>query len=383
MCIEYFKIPSSKPFITGKELEYINEAISLNHISGDGIFTQKCSEFLEKNTKCMRALLTHSGTAALEMCAILLDIQQGDEIIMPSYTFVTTANAFVTRGGVPVFVDIREDTLNIDESLIEQAITPRTKAVVVVHYAGVACEMDAILDIAARHGLAVVEDAAQGIHASYKGRALGSLGTLGALSFHETKNITSGEGGAILINDRRYIKRAEIIREKGTNRKAFLNGEVDKYTWVDVGSSFLPGELAAAFLWAQMEQAANIQQKRLALWKMYHEALFPYEQAGLLRRPIIPAGCEHNAHLYYILLPTRNERDRVLSELKKCGIMALFHYIPLHSSPAGKKFARSASAMSVTEDCAGRLIRLPLFCDLGEESIRFIVRQLGTIMHFR
>lgn len=291
-------IPFNWPYMTGKELYYIAQSHSNGRLAGDGPFTKRCHTWIENYTGCHKALLTHSCTAALEMAAILLKIKPGDEIVMPSYTFVSTANAFVLQGGVPVFVDIREDTLNIDERLIEAAITPRTRAIVPVHYAGVSCEMDTIMEIAQRHKLAVVEDAAQGMMASYKGRALGSIGDLGAYSFHETKNVISGEGGALLVNDAQMSCRAEIIREKGTDRSQFFRGEVDKYTWQEIGSSFLPGELIAAFLWAQLEEADKITQQRLDSWTIYHESLEQIEAKGLLRRPIIPEGCEHNAHMY-------------------------------------------------------------------------------------
>ena len=294
----------NKPYLTGKEVEYIAEAQAMGQLAGDGEFTQRCNAWLEENTGCHKSLLTHSCTAALEMAALLAEIQPGDEIIMPSYTFVSTANAFVLRGGVPVFVDIRPDTLNIDENLIEDAITQKTKAIVPVHYAGVACEMDAILNIARRHELLVIEDAAQGTLSNYNGRSLGSMGDLGTLSFHETKNIISGEGGALLINNPALVERAEIIREKGTNRSQFFRGQVDKYTWLDIGSSYLPGEIIAAFLWAQLEQAESITSRRMDLWKAYHEAFKPLEQAGMLHRPIISNGCQHNAHMYYLILKT-------------------------------------------------------------------------------
>jgi len=302
------RIQFNRPFMTGKELYYIAEAKFGNMLAGDGPFTKRCHEWLERKSGGDKALLTHSCTAALEMAALLLDIKPGDEVIMPSYTFVSTANAFVLRGGVPVFVDIREDTLNLDERLIEAAITPRTRAIVPVHYAGVACEMDAIMTLANRHGLKVVEDAAQGVMASYKGRMLGSIGDLGAYSFHETKNVISGEGGALLVNDPALATRAEIIREKGTDRSRFFRGEVDKYTWQEVGSSFLPGELIAAFLWAQLEEAQSVTNERLAIWGRYHELLAPFEQKGLLRRPIVPADCQHNAHMYYVLLAPEIDR---------------------------------------------------------------------------
>lgn len=359
------KIPFNRPYMTGRELYYIAEAKFGNMLAGDGAFTRRCHQWLEQNTGCSKALLTHSCTAALEMAALLLDVQPGDEIIMPSYTFVSTANAFVLRGGVPVFVDIREDTLNLNERLIEAAITPRTKAIVPVHYAGVACEMTTILDIARRHGLKVVEDAAQGVMAYYKGRSLGSIGDLGAYSFHETKNVISGEGGALLVNDDELVLRAEIIREKGTDRSRFFRGEVDKYTWQEVGSSFLPGELTAAFLWAQFEDALSITEKRLANWNYYHNALASLEAQGLLRRPIIPADCQHNAHMYYVLLAPNIDRQAVLAALKLNNIYSVFHYVPLHSSPAGKRYGRIHGSMEVTDMQSERLVRLPLWVGLS------------------
>jgi dTDP-4-amino-4,6-dideoxygalactose transaminase len=310
------------------------------------------------------------------MAALLLDIQPGDEIIMPSYTFVSTANAFVLRSGVPVFVDIREDTLNLDERLIEAAITPRTRAIVPVHYAGVACEMDAITAIAQRHGLKVVEDAAQGVMASYRGRALGSIGDLGAYSFHETKNVISGEGGALLVNDPDLALRAEIIREKGTDRSRFFRGEVDKYTWQEVGSSFLPGELIAAFLWAQLEEADRITKQRLAIWQRYHELLEPLEAKGILRRPVVPDDCKHNAHMYYVLLAPGIDRQKVLEAFKRNEILAVFHYVPLHSSPAGKRYGRSHSNLEVTNELSERLVRLPLWVGLSEEQQDRVVQVL-------
>jgi dTDP-4-amino-4,6-dideoxygalactose transaminase len=300
------------------------------------------------------------------MAALLLDIQPGDEVIMPSYTFVSTANAFVLRGGVPVFVDIREDTLNLDERLIESAITPRTKAIVPVHYAGVACEMESIMDIARRFDLKVVEDAAQGVMASYKGRALGSIGDLGAFSFHETKNVISGEGGALLVNEPSLALRAEIIREKGTDRSRFFRGEVDKYTWQEIGSSFLPGEMVAAFLWAQLEEAEAITAKRIQAWNYYHEALQLLSANGTLRRPVIPTGCQHNAHMYYVLLSQEIDRQAVLSELKLNGVSAVFHYVPLHSSPAGLRYGRVHETLTVTNVLSERLIRLPLWVGITE-----------------
>jgi len=372
-------IPFNQPFMTGKELEYIAQAHANGHLSGDGPFTQRCHARLEQMIGCLKALLTHSCTAALEMAAILAGIEPGDEVIMPSYTFVSTANAFVLRGGVPVFVDIRRDTLNIDETKIEAAITPRTKAIVVVHYAGVACEMDAIMEIGTRRGLLVIEDAAQGVMSEYKGKPLGSLGQLAALSFHETKNVISGEGGALLINDRQYVERAEIIWEKGTNRKKFFRGQVDKYTWVDIGSSFLPSEVVAAFLWAQMQEADTITAARLAAWDEYDRLLRPRQSSLRIRLPVIPDGCKHNAHMYYVLVSDFNLRTRVLSELNQAGVNAVFHYVPLHSSPAGLRHGRSHGPLPITSDLSLRLVRLPLWVGINKH-IGSIVDQFGAIL---
>jgi len=359
-------IPFNRPYATGKELIYAAEAQRNCHLSGDGPFTKRCQAWIEHQTGCAKALLTHSCTAALEMAALLLKVERGDEVIMPSYTFVSTANAFVLRGARPIFVDIREDTLNLDETLIESAVTPRTRAVVPVHYAGVACEMDAIIAIAKRHGLKVVEDAAQGIMTLYKGRALGSLGELGAYSFHESKNIISGEGGGLLVNDPDLALRAEIIREKGTDRGRFFRGEVDKYTWQELGSSFLPSELIAAFLWAQLEDAERITAQRLAIWQRYHAMFASLEAAGLLRRPIVPEGCEHNGHMYYILLAPGIDRQTVLDAFKRNTIGAVFHYIPLHSSPAGLRYGRSHGDLAITNSASQRLIRLPMWVGLTQ-----------------
>jgi len=363
--------------MTGRELWYIAQAHAVGHLSGDGGFTKKCHAWLEAQTGAYKALLTHSCTAALEMAAILAGIQPGDEVIMPSYTFVSTANAFVARGGVPVFVDIRSDTLNIDETLIEAAITPRTKAIVPVHYAGVACEMDVIMDIARRHGLLVIEDAAQGIMAAYKDKPLGSIGHLGTYSFHETKNIIAGEGGALLVNDEQFAERAEIVREKGTNRSQFFSGQVDKYTWVDVGSSYLIGEVVAAFLWAQMEEAAAITERRLAVWRLYHEALRAFENMGVLRRPRIPEYCQPNAHMYYILLESLETRSRLITYLKARGVNTVFHYVPLHSSPAGRMYGRVGSPMVNTESVSDRLLRLPLWVGMGQAEIDAVIGGLN------
>ena len=377
------RIPFNKPYMTGKELYYIAAAKFGNMLAGDGPFTKRCHRWIEERTGCTKALLTHSCTAALEMAALLLDIQPGDEIIMPSYTFVSTANAFVLRGGVPVFVDIREDTLNLDERLIDAAITHRTKAIVPVHYAGVACEMDTIMEIAQRNNLLVIEDAAQGVMSSYKGKSLGAIGHMGTYSFHETKNVISGEGGALLINDDRFAVRAEIIREKGTNRSAFFRGQVDKYTWVDIGSSYLPGEITAAFLWAQLEEAVSITQKRQELWQRYNDALAPLETAGKLRRPIVPESCTHNAHMYYILLPPAIDRQAVLDELKRNDIGAVFHYVPLHSSPAGQRYGRTTGTLTVTDSISERLVRLPLWIGLSEGQQSKVVEVLGGALQDR
>jgi len=374
------KIQFNRPYMTGKELYYIAEAKFGNMLAGDGPFTKRCHQWIERRSGSEKALLTHSCTAALEMAALLLDIQPGDEVILPSYTFVSTANAFVLRGAVPVFVDIRPDTMNIDETLIEEAITPRTRAIVPVHYAGVACEMDTIMEIARRHGIAVVEDAAQGVIATYKGRSLGSIGDLGAYSFHETKNVISGEGGALLVNRPDLSLRAEIIREKGTDRSRFFRGEVDKYTWQEVGSSFLPGELIAAFLWAQLEEADAITQRRIATWQRYNALLEPLEQQGLLRRPVIPAECEHNAHMYYVLLAPGVDRQAVLDALKRRNIWAVFHYVPLHSSPAGKRLGRASGSLQVTDDLSARLIRLPLWIGLTESDLMAVTCALGDAL---
>lgn len=373
------KVTFNRPYMTGSELANIARAHENGILAGDGPFTHACAEWLERNTGTRRALLTHSCTGALDMAAILSGIEPGDEVIMPSYTFVSTANAFVLRGAVPVFVDIRPDTLNLDESLVEAAITPRTRAIVPVHYAGVGCEMDALLDIAKRRRLLVIEDAAQGMMSRYKGRALGTIGDLGTLSFHETKNVISGEGGALLVNDPRFIERAEIVREKGTDRSRFFRGEVDKYTWVDIGSSYLPGEIVAAFLLAQLENAESITSRRLDLWNAYHARLAGAEKAGRLRRPIIPADCRYNGHMYYVLLQDLATRNRLIQALARLDIMAVFHYVPLHSSPAGRKFGRTASRMSVTDDVAVRLLRLPLWLGLEQQVIEQVAATIEAI----
>ncbi|MBQ4107440.1 MAG: dTDP-4-amino-4,6-dideoxygalactose transaminase [Lentisphaeria bacterium] len=357
-------IPFNKPCIAGQELWNIAQAVQREHLSGDGWFTRQCCEWMEQQFHARKVLLTHSCTAALEMAAILCDIRPGDEFIVPSYTFVSTANAFVLRGGVPVFVDIRPDTLNLDETLLERAITPRTKVIVPVHYAGIACDMTAIMEIARRHHLPVVEDAAQGVGSSWRGQYLGTIGHLGCYSFHETKNFISGEGGALVINDERFLERAEIIREKGTDRSRFFRGMVDKYTWVDIGSSYLPGELTAAFLHAQLMESGKITERRLAIWQHYHENLAPLEQQGLIRRPVVPPGCCHGGHMYYLLTRTPAERAGLIAWLAERQIEAVFHYVPLHQSPMGRQLAPHTPPLPVTEDLHARLLRLPCFCEL-------------------
>lgn len=373
-------IPFNKPYMTGKELWYIAQAHAKGHLAGDGEFTKKCQEWIQLNADVQKALLTHSCTAALEMAAILSGIKPGDEVIMPSYTFVSTANAFVLRGAIPVFIDIRKDTLNIDEGLIEQAITPKTKAIVLVHYAGVSCNMDAIMYIAKKHDLIVIEDAAQGVGASYKGKALGSFGDLGTYSFHETKNIISGEGGALLVNNKSLIERAEIIREKGTDRNKFFRGEVDKYTWQDIGSSFLPSELVAAFLWAQMEEVEGITKRRIGSWSYYNDLLIDVAVQGKIRLPIIPAECKHNAHMYYVLINSEFNRNKILGKLRKDKVGCIFHYVPLHSSPAGQKYCRVCGKMDNTEDIAARLIRLPLWVDITPKMQEDVVKKMISVI---
>ncbi len=360
-------IPFNKPFIIGRELALIADAVAQGHLSGDGPYTKLCHGWFEEHLDCRKALLTHSCTAALEMAAILCDIQPGDEVILPSYTFVSTANAFVLRGAVPVFVDIRQDTLNLDEKLIEAAITPRTRVIVPVHYAGVPCEMDVIMETAQRHKLLVVEDAAQALLSTYKGKALGTIGHFGCLSFHETKNIISGEGGALLVNDARFIGRAEIVREKGTNRSQFFRGEVDKYTWVDIGSSYLPSELVSAFLYAQLERADEITARRCRICSAYAEQLAPLEQAGKLRLPHFDA--HSNGHMLYILLDSLATRTFLIAHLKAHGIHPVFHYVPLHSSPAGREYGRVSGSMRVTDDMSERLLRLPLHYEMDDADV--------------
>ena len=362
-------IPFNRPHPTGKELTYIAEAIRGGALSGDGPFTKKCHAWLREKTGAKGALLTHSCTAALEMGALLAELGPGDEAILPSFTFVSTANAIVLRGATPVFVDVRPDTLNLDETLLEAAVTPKTKAIFPVHYAGVGAEMDVVMDVARRHSLFVVEDAAQGVDALYKGRPLGTIGDVGCLSFHETKNVISGEGGALLIRDEARMLRSEILREKGTNRASFFRGQVDKYSWVDVGSSYLPSEIVAAFLLAQLESTAEIQGERVAVWQRYWDAFAAAEAEGVLRRPIIPAHCKHNAHMFYVLAPSLAARTAAIAALKEKGFQAVFHYVPLHSAPAGKRYGRTAGPMTVTDDISDRLVRLPLWVGLPPAAV--------------
>lgn len=363
----------NKPPFTGNEQQYVLKAMRSGKMSGDGFYSQKCQAWFEQHLECPKALLTPSCTAALEMAAMLIDIAPGDEVVMPSYTFVSTANAFVLRGAKIVFVDVRPDTNNIDEQKIEAAITSKTKAIVVVHYAGVACEMDTIMDIAQKHKIAVIEDAAQGMMSSYKGRSLGTIGHLGTFSFHETKNYTSGgEGGLLLINDKRLCLKGEVMREKGTNRSQFFRGQVDKYTWVDVGSSFLPGELQAAFLWGQLEKVNEINKNRLASWKFYHKNLKDLEENGHLTLPTIPDYCQHNAHMFYVKLSCLEERQSFIEFLNSKNVMSVFHYIPLHSSPAGLKFAEFHGTDSHTTIESEKLVRLPLYYGITKEDLSYV-----------
>ncbi len=362
-------IPFNTPYFTGKEYEYLLQAIDHRDLSGDGPYTIRCQEWLEKNTLSPSVLLTHSCTSALEMAAELINISPGDEIIMPSFTFVSTANAFVAKGGIPVFVDIRADTLNIDENLIAAAITGKTKAIVVVHYAGVACNMEEIKKISYAFGIPIIEDAAQGVMSTCNNSALGSIGDLGCISFHQTKNISSGEGGALLINNPKLIERAEIIREKGTNRKKFLDGVINKYTWVDRGSSYLPSELVSAFLLAQLENAKEITALRMTAWNYYHASLKRLEDSLRLKRPFIPGYANHNAHIYYLLLKDENDRGKFIAHMKDQGINCLFHYIPLHNSPAGIKFGKCSGELPITEKLSSALVRLPLWPGVDAQAV--------------
>ncbi len=365
-------IPFNKPPYVGKEEQYISEAIKSHKICGDGSFTKHCHEWIEENTGCEKALLTTSCTSALEMAALLCDIKPGDEVIMPSYTFVSTADAFVLRGAKAVFVDIRPDTMNIDENLIEDAITGKTKAIAVVHYAGVSCEMDKIMDIARRYNLYVVEDAAQGVKSFYKGKALGTIGDFGCYSFHETKNYSMGEGGAILIKDKKNVEMAEIIREKGTNRSKFYRGEIDKYSWVEAGSSYLPSELCAAYLYAQLEVADEINEARLNLFNQYYDELSDLRDKGCIELPFIPEECQHNAHMFYIKTSDLDERSRLISFLKEKDICAVFHYVPLHNSAAGKKYGRFHGTDRFTTRESDRLVRLPMYYGLNADEVSYV-----------
>ncbi len=354
------------PPCTGREMQYIGEAVASHKICGDGEFTRRCSSWMEQRFGAHKVLLTTSGTTALDMASLLCELQPGDEVILPSFTFSSTANAFVNYGARLVFVDIRPDTMNIDETKIEAAITDRTRVIVAMHYAGVACEMDTIMDIARRHGLLVIEDAAQGVMSSYKGRALGTIGDFGCYSFHETKNYSMGEGGAILINSPDYVERAEVLREKGTNRARFFRGQVDKYTWVDIGDSFLPSELNAAYLWAQLERADEINADRLHSWEEYRRAFADLEEKGLVDLPVIPEGCVHNAHMFYLKCRDLQERTALIAWLKKNDILAVFHYVPLHSAPAGLRFGRFAGEDRYTTAESDRLVRLPMYYGLTD-----------------
>lgn len=370
-----FNVP---PF-TGKEMDYMKQAVDNQKICGDGEFTRRCSEWIQERTGTKKCLLTTSCTHALELAALLSDIHEGDEVIMPSYTFVSTADAFVLRGARVVFVDIRPDTMNIDENLIEAAITHRTRAIAVVHYAGVSCEMDRIMEIARRHNLLVVEDAAQGIMSSYKGKPLGTIGDFGCFSFHETKNYSMGEGGALLIRDEKYVETAEIFREKGTDRSKFFRGQVDKYRWMDYGSSYLPSDMNAAYLYAQLEMADEINDLRLARWSRYHELLSPLEKAGKIELPHIPEGCIHNGHMFYIKAKDMEERTALINFLKKNDIYSVFHYVPLHSAPAGMKFGRFYGEDRYTTRESERLLRLPMFYKLTEQEVDYIA---GKVKEF-
>ena len=373
-------VPFNWPSMVGRELDYISQAVHGGHLAGDGPFTRRCQEWLERRCGARRVLLTHSCTAALELAALLCGVGEGDEVLMPSFTFVSTANAFVLRGARPVFVDVRPDTLDLDERRLEAAITERTRAVVPVHYAGVACDMDVILEVARRHSLRVIEDAAQGLGATYRGRPLGVLGDLGCWSFHETKNFISGEGGALAIQDPALIERAEILREKGTDRARFFRGEVDKYTWVDVGSSYLPSELVAAYLFAQLERADEILRRRREIFETYRRELANLEAAGRVRLPVVPPDCEHNGHLFYLLLADEGERDGLIRHLKAADVGAVFHYVPLHESPMGRRLGYRRGDLPVTEDVSRRLVRLPCFFELGGEQQARVIAEVRRFL---
>ena len=373
-----FRIPFNKPFIVGKELYYIAQSVLQLKTSGDGLYTKKGQDLMKRTFGAQEIMLTTSCTTALDLAAILADVKDGDEIILPSYTFASTANAFLLRGARPVFVDCRRDTLNIDENLIESAITAKTRAIAPVHYAGVGCEMDAISKIAQKHGLIVVEDAAQGVNAKYKGRYLGTIGDMGAYSFHETKNFICGEGGAIILNRQELVERAEIVREKGTNRSRFFRGEVDKYTWVDIGSSLLPSDILAAFLYAQLENMEVITRKRQEIYTIYEQLLRPLEVQGLVTLPIIPPDCESNYHMFYIILNSFDERTKLIEYLKTRGILALFHYVPLHTSPMGTAMGYRAGMLPVTETISERLLRLPMYYEMQPGEVESVVDEIST-----
>jgi dTDP-4-amino-4,6-dideoxygalactose transaminase len=377
------RIPFNKPFVAGKELYYIARAVSLGNIGGDGHFTRECCRLLEQRFGIHRVMMVPSCTAALEMAVQLCDPGPGDEVILPSFTFVSTANAVVRLGARPVFVDIRPDTLNLDENLVEAAITPRTKVIFPVHYAGVSCEMNKIRALARKHGLRVIEDAAQGVNSWYGERALGAIGDLGTYSFHETKNYICGEGGALCVNDPALVERAEILRDKGTNRRQFFRGQVDKYTWVDVGSSYVPSEINCAFLYAQLELMDPITERRRAIYETYRQQLTPLENEGLLRLPRVPDGCRSNYHIFYVLLPDAATRDGLMQHLKQAGILAVFHYVPLHSSPMGLKLGYREGQLPVTEDLSARLLRLPFYHEISEAEQAEVIREVTTYLRGR
>lgn len=374
------RIPFNRPQAVGSELDYVLDAIAHAELASSGRFSERCALWLEERTGAREALLVHSATAALEMMAILLDLEPGDEVIMPSFTFVSTANAVALRSAVPVFVDIRRDTLNIDEGLVEDAITTRTKAIVAVHYAGVPCEMEVLSDLADRHGLVLIEDAAQALTSTYRGRPAGALGDAAAISFHETKNLHCGEGGALLVNRPDWVERALVLRDKGTNRNRFLRGEVEEYSWVDLGSSYGLGELGAAFLWAQLERAEEVLADRRRVWLTYHERFEPLEERGLLRRPVIPEEIEHNAHLYYVLVRDLAERNRLIEELDRRGVHAIFHFVPLHSAAAGRKLGRAHGELTETDEAAHRLVRLPLWYRMSPEAVDQVATAVSEVV---
>ena len=381
------QIPFNRPYLTGNELLYIKDAIDSavrgeGHISGDGRYTHLAQELMESRFGAEKVLLTTSGTSALELASFLLDLKPGDEVIVPSYTFSSTVNAIIVAGGTPVFADIEEGTLNIDPEDIKKKVTDRTRAIYPVHYGGVSCAMDEIMEIASDHGLAVVEDAAQGVNAKYRGRYLGTIGDFGCYSFHETKNYVCGEGGALLVNtdDPKMLERAEILREKGTNRSKFWRGEVNKYTWVDTGSSYLPSDILAAFLYAQLEKLDEIQESRLSVWNTYYRRLKEFEDEGIIRLPVVPDYAEHNGHLFYVLFCDEQTRDQAMEGLKEQGVHAVFHYIPLHSAPMGQRFGYSVGDLPVTEDLSGRLLRLPMYAGMKGDELRFTVARVGDLL---